>query len=127
MKSSTAKSVQWKKDNDSGTSDTGASPACTSNDPLPPQKLSREEAGPPRTASLYRLASRTDGWIRIAPDGEGKAVYIKYKFTHGPFAGRYVMVLAQLEQMRWAFDLLEEKIEEVEQGVRSAIVDRFYQ
>jgi hypothetical protein len=91
------------------------------------QKRSEEQHRKDGAYSLLRFAARVDGWARIAPDGEMKTVFIKWKWTKGPFAGCYIMVNCHYTQLLWGFDLLEQKLEEVELGVRRPVIDSYYQ
>lgn len=43
--------------------------------------------------AFLEVFARSDGWLRIVPQNEGKQVYWKYKFSRGPHAGGYVMWL----------------------------------
>lgn len=76
--------------------------------------------------ALNRLMSRTDGWLRFIPWGDGKQGYVKYKFTHGDYAGMYVMyVITDYSWLRGVLGVFE-KVREVDEGIRRPSPDTFY-
>jgi hypothetical protein len=77
--------------------------------------------------AVCRLAARADGWLRVAPDGEHKTCYLKWKFTSGPYSGKYVMVVCGWFDLVWGMEVLEEKVERVYAGSLNPVQDRFYQ
>lgn len=104
----------------------GSCPGCADTGGTNPRGPSEQNEQNGKQA-IYRLGARVDGWIRIAPDGEAKTVFIKWKWVRGSFQNKYVMVHCHYTQLLWGFDLLEQKVEEVELGIRTPVEDRFYQ
>lgn len=41
---------------------------------------------------LHWFITRDDGYLRLIPDGEGKYIYLKFKYTRGRFIGHYAFV-----------------------------------
>lgn len=89
----------------------------------PPQELLDVDGLP---SLLYAMAMRDDGWLRFIPSGDGKALYVKWKFTRGRFAGRYCFVSGKPEQYRKLLVTLWEHIEECYDGIRKPTYDTAY-
>jgi len=89
-----------------------------------------KETGPPDRSSgiaaLQELLLRNDGWLRASPDGNGKVCYIKWKFTGGPYAGCYVMVVSAPWEWDTSVELLLQKIREVYYGTRRPTKDNYF-
>ncbi len=87
-------------------------------------------AGPPDRsegiAALQELLLRNDGWLRASPDGNGKVCYIKWKFTAGPHAGYYVMVVSAPWEWDSSLEVLLRKIREVYFGTRRPTKDSYF-
>lgn len=78
------------------------------------------------TADVAPLLVRDDGWLRVVPDEDGKAVWWKWKFTRGPWAGFYVMCLGRVDQHPESIAVLLHKLGNVDAGKDKPIRDRFY-
>lgn len=76
--------------------------------------------------AMDALASRSDGWLRFSPHLEECELYIKWKFTSGPFAGYYCFVSGDPYQYIALLQVLVRHIEEVYEGTRRATLDRPY-
>lgn len=50
------------------------------------------------------------------PGRDTESVYIKWKFSHGPHAGFYVMAVVQYWQMGYGLSLLVDKLDAVDEG-----------
>lgn len=61
-------------------------------DPLSSAVLLHEEAKQDTTAlsALSILCSRYDGWLRVIPGGDGKNIFLKWKFSRGKHRNSYV-------------------------------------
>lgn len=77
-------------------------------------------------SALAWFCGRTDGWLRMVPDRDSDAVWLKWKFTSARWPNHYVMVRAQSWQMPFAFLELKRKVVEVDQGERAPTLDRPY-
>lgn len=66
--------------------------------------------------ALMELLDRTDGWLRIVPDGEHKCVFFKWKFHRGPHAGHYVMSVVEWYQIAYGLQLIALKVAQVDEG-----------
>lgn len=75
---------------------------------------------------LYELLRRCDGWLRVSPADEGKTVYVKWKWTVGPLANRYVMAVGTPSELLHLFALVVEKAEDAETGRGPTSQDKYY-
>lgn len=94
-----------------------------------PNPLETEPApgvGSAAIAALSDLLMRDDGWLRISPDGEGKVVYWKWKFTRGPHAGCYVMCVFAPWEVWQAIAEVGSKIERSYLGLHRPTKDSYY-
>lgn len=69
---------------------------------------------------------RDDGWLRIVPQDAGAQVYLKWKFSRGPWAGYYVMAVVETWQWDYGLALLSDKLEAVDLGVKRPTRDTAY-
>lgn len=69
------------------------------------------------------LSTRDDGYLRVIPDGAGKSVYWKWKYTRGQWAGHYVMSVVSWYDPALALLLLRQKIDQVEVGLKRPAKD----
>lgn len=72
---------------------------------------------------LCALSTRDDGYLRVIPDGAGKSVYWKWKFTRGQWIGHYVMSVVSWYDPALALLLLRQKIDAVEVGTKRPAKD----
>lgn len=77
-------------------------------------------------SALSHLLLRDDGWLRISPAGDGKTVYLKWKYSRGPWRNHYVMAVGHIWAWDIAIELLERKVAEVDQGSRVPTKDTWY-
>lgn len=92
----------------------------------PVESTAADGARVAESAALSYLLMRDDGWLRASPDGEGKAVFIKWKFTRGKFAGTYVMVVVSPWSIGSAWPMLQGKIDGCYAGTRRPTKDSSY-
>lgn len=76
--------------------------------------------------ALRDLLRRDDGWLRVAPDIDGKVVWWKWKITRGKWAGHYVMVRGFVDQQDEAMDVLNRKLANVDLGYDRPTRDSYY-
>lgn len=76
--------------------------------------------------TAIRLALRDDGYLRVIPDGQGDRVFIKWKFTSGPYLGQYVMAVVNPHEISHGFVLILTKIIGSYAGMYSPSVDKRY-
>lgn len=69
---------------------------------------------------------RSDGWLRLIPDRDNDAVWLKWKFTSRKWPNHYVMVKGHSWQMAFILLELQRKVQEVELGERNPTLDRPY-
>lgn len=76
--------------------------------------------------AFAHFMSRTDGWLRLIPWGDGKQGYVKWKWVHGKYKGMYIMYV--IDNYSWVDGIvgLFEKLAEVEDGTRRPALDTFY-
>lgn len=91
--------------------------------PVVQEKRYSEEAA---SRAFQGFLERTDGWLRCIPAGEGKLSYFKWKFSSGQHKGKYVMYVAHFYDWVDGMCGLEEKLDEVDRGVRKPALDTFY-
>lgn len=75
--------------------------------------------------SLCALLTCDTGWLRVVPS-DGDLVYYKWKWTTGPHANHYVMVVGTVGEVSENLVLLERKKSQVEAGQRPATLDRYF-
>lgn len=75
---------------------------------------------------LATVLCRDDGWLRVVPDGDGKVVWWKWKFTAGHYAGHYVMVRGEQDQHTQSLKLLARKLRSVDHGESKPTRDSYY-
>lgn len=75
---------------------------------------------------MATLLDRRDGWLRVVPDGDGKVVWWKWKFTTGPFAGHYAMVRGEQDQHTEAMQVLARKLRAIDHGTSKPTRDSYY-
>jgi hypothetical protein len=66
---------------------------------------------------------RDDGWLRAVPQDEGKAIFLKWKFTRGKFAGSYVMYVVTDMDIATGWIGLAEKIARTYAGTHTPTPD----
>lgn len=96
--------------------------------------LSTEGVSPheprPGNTVLFRVfvwfLNRHDGWLRIVPEDDAQACYLKWKMNTGRWPNHYVMVRCQSWQIEYGLALLQSKLEEVDLGVRRPTQDHPY-
>jgi hypothetical protein len=76
--------------------------------------------------ALLSLVTREDGWLRIVPARDSESVYIKWKFSRGPWSRHYVMTVVQYWQMGYGLSLLLDKLEAVDSGSFKPTQDTAY-
>lgn len=72
---------------------------------------------------ICALSTRDDGYLRVIPDGAGKSVYWKWKYTRGQWAGHYLMSVVSWYDPALALLLLRQKIDQVEVGLKKPAKD----
>lgn len=77
------------------------------------------------TAILQWLDSRTDGWFRLIPAGDGKQGYAKWKFTSGQWRGYYVMYVGPAGDVSGRLLGLAHKLGQVDRGDRRPAKDSY--
>jgi len=98
-----------------------------------PQALLFPSSAPPRPstgasgADVAELLIRTDGWLRVVPDGDGKTVWWKWKFTRGRWSGYYVMAVGRVDQHAEAIAVMLHKLDKVDTGQDRPIQDRYFE
>lgn len=75
---------------------------------------------------LLSLVTREDGWLRIVPARDTEQVYIKWKFSRGPWSRHYVMTVVQYWQMGYGLSLLVDKLDAVDEGSFKPTLDTPY-
>lgn len=75
---------------------------------------------------LAALLDRRDGWLRVVPDGDGKVVWWKWKFTTGPYAGFYVMVRGEQDRHIESLSTMARKLNAVDVGSSKPTRDSYY-
>jgi len=75
---------------------------------------------------LHTLLCRTDGWLRVVPDGDGKLVWWKWKFTAGKHAGCYAMVRGEQDQHTESLRVLARKLRAIDEGSSRPTRDSYY-
>lgn len=70
---------------------------------------------------------RTDGWLRVVPDENGKVVWYKWKFTRGTWQGHYVMVRGDQYQHGVSLRVLRGKLEHVDLGYARPTKDSYFE
>ena len=90
-----------------------------------PQRMPLEGSENAYTA-LQELLRRDDGWLRIAPDSDGKVVWWKWKITKGKWAGHYAMVRGFVEQHEEALTVLNRKLANIDLGYDRPSRDTYY-
>lgn len=75
---------------------------------------------------LIGLMLRDDGYLRAIPSGDGEKVFLKWKFTGGPFTGQYVMAVVLPYEVEHGYVLLMTKIVGSYAGMYTPSVDRRY-
>jgi hypothetical protein len=75
---------------------------------------------------LLSLVTRDDGWLRIVPARDSESVYIKWKFSRGPWSGHYVMTVVQYWQMGYGLALLVDKLDAADEGTFKPTKDTAY-
>lgn len=91
--------------------------------------VSPSPAAPARSALsalLSTLLEDDTGWLRMVPDGGSKAVYLKWKWTAGKLAGRYVMAVGDVWQLEYLLALLADKRDAAMTGTGHSTKDRPY-
>lgn len=76
--------------------------------------------------ALLSLVTRDDGWLRIVPARDSDSVYIKWKFSRGPWSRHYVMAVVQYWQMGYGLSLLLDKLDAVDSGAFKPTQDTVY-
>lgn len=73
------------------------------------------------------LSTHPHGWMRWTSDGEGKTLYLKFKWTSGKLRNRYVMAVIQWWQIKYGVSLLYHKVNEAEQkNGKGSAEDKYY-
>lgn len=75
---------------------------------------------------LLALTTHPRGWLRFTSDGEGRQLYLKFKWNAGSWRGHYVMAVVQWWQIKWGLSLLCHKVDEVERGEKRPAKDQAY-
>lgn len=76
--------------------------------------------------ALLDLLRRDDGWLRVAPDTDGKVVWWKWKITRGKWSGHYVMVRAFVDQHEEAMGVMLRRLQNVDLGYERPTRDSYY-
>jgi len=75
---------------------------------------------------LRDLAERAPhGYTRITHDLDCKTWFVAFRWTHGPFAGAYVLASVPPEQLALGVVYMRNKVIEVEAGLRRPTPDRY--
>lgn len=77
-------------------------------------------------SDIQYMLCRDDGWMRWTADGEGKVVYLKYKFTSSHWPNHYVMVSGPIGQVSTLVSILRDKINGVDVGTLKPTEDRYF-
>jgi len=77
----------------------------------------------PLAQALFYLLLRDDGWLRAVPQENGKTIFLKWKFTNGKFAGKYVMYVITDGDLPAGFAGLFDKIARAYQGTHTPTPD----
>lgn len=72
------------------------------------------------------LCNRTDGWVRIVPKPDQDQLYLKFKYTSGPWDRHYIMAVVQTGQLPEGLMLLVHKLLQTDQGLHKPSKDRLY-
>lgn len=87
----------------------------------------QEAMAVPVARALLPLLTRDDGWLRLSSTDYGDVVYYKWKWTRGPNANKYVMVVYPAGEADEAFRRLTLKVHAVDRGEQSAVKDHYFQ
>ncbi len=77
-------------------------------------------------SSLSHLFMRTDGWLRAIPSEDGKQLFLKWKFTRGPWEQHYAMSVVPVWQWDLGIGYLLDKLEAIDLGIRKPTKDTWY-
>lgn len=87
-------------------------------------------SGPARieaaTSAFAWLMARTDGWLRAAPDKDGKTNHFKWKFNSARWPNHYVYYSAPVGAWAEGICGLALKVAEVDSGERRPTFDTYY-
>lgn len=75
---------------------------------------------------LAVILGRDDGWLRVVPDHDTQVLWLKWKYTHGPWAGHYVMARVGDWAVAYGLSLLLDKLDAVDVGARRPTKDTAY-
>ena len=90
------------------------------------QRHMDEEAGPRPPVDAYLaaiLASDEDGFVKITLGNDGKSHYLKYRWTSGQWAGRYVLAVVDRGDLAYGGYLLHSKVARVHMGALKPTLD----
>lgn len=77
--------------------------------------------------TLRYLAHRDDGWLRMVPSLDEHIVWLKWKFTRGPWERHYTMVKVEAMRVDFGLELLVDKLRRVDAGDKKPSLDRLHE
>lgn len=77
--------------------------------------------------SLLGLLADGSGYLRLIPDSDGTSLHLKFKFTRGPWQGRYIYYRSTMDDVHEGLRGLLDKLEQVHEGIRTPVPDKVYE